>query len=135
MKPGTESKYKILVVDDSQSIREVLAALLSLEGHLCESAANVREAMEKVTQAHFDIVITDVPMPEMDGITLTGELTRHFSDLPVMIMTGQPDDSLVESARSAGAREILRKPFSISELVARLHRMLPAQEPTQEQRA
>ena len=118
------SKIRILVVDDNQCIREILTDLLSRRGHQCESATNGIEAMEKIKQNDFDAVITDLQMPEMDGIVLTRELHEHFSDLPVMIMTGQPDDSWVESAIGAGAREFLRKPFVISELMMRLHRML-----------
>jgi CheY-like chemotaxis protein len=98
------AKLNVLVVDDNDCIREVLTALLSHKGHRCESAANGREAMEKVAQGHFDVVITDVHMPEMDGITLTRELTLRFSDLPVMIMTGQLDEDCRKSALSAGAR-------------------------------
>ena len=130
-----ETELNVLVVDDNDSIRETLTILLSRRGYRCKSAVNGREAMEKVAQAHFDVVITDVHMPEMDGITLTKELTRHFSDLPVMIITGQPDDSLVESAITAGAREVIRKPFAIPDFMVRLHRMLHNQESPQEQRA
>lgn len=124
MEPGTGSKLKILVVDDSQSVREVLTALLSLEGHRCESAVNGRDAMEKVAQARFDVVITDVHMPEMNGIMLTREIARRFVNLPVMIMTGQLDDIARESAFAAGAREVLGKPFAITELKVKLQRMI-----------
>ena len=131
----SEAKLNVLVVDDNDCIREVLTALLSHKGYRCESAANGREAMEKVTQDHFDVVVTDVHMPEMDGITLTRELTLRFSALPVMIMTGQLDEDCRKSALSAGAREFLEKPFEISELTVKLHKMLRVQEPIVEQRA
>ncbi len=134
MEVTTGSILKILVVDDSDSMREVLTTLLSLEGHQCESAANGREAMEKVIQGHFDVVITDVNMPEMDGITLTKNLTRYFTNLPVMVMTGQFDGGSRESALTAGARDVLGKPFAISELKVRLHKMLPVKERIQERR-
>ena len=129
MEPSrSEAKLNVLVVDDNDSIREILTVLLSHKGHRCESAANGREAMEKVVQGHFDVVITDVNMPEMDGITLTRELTLRFSDLPVMIMTAQPDEHCRESALSAGAREVLGKPFEISEFMMTLHKMLDIQD-------
>ena len=135
MEPSrSEAKLNVLVVDDNDCIREVLTALLSHKGHRCESAANGREAMEKVAQGHFDVVITDVNMPEMDGITLTRELALRFSDLPVMIMTGQLDEHCRKSALSAGAREILRKPFEISEFMVRLHKMVDIQNLHGEQR-
>jgi DNA-binding NtrC family response regulator len=75
--------------------------MLSRRGYRCESTSNGIEAMQKVKQSNFDAVIRDFLMPEMDGIALLGELSHHFSHLPVMIMTGQPDDSLVEMAISA----------------------------------
>jgi CheY-like chemotaxis protein len=130
----SEAKLNVLVVDDNDCIREVLTALLSHKGHRCESAANGREAMEKVAQGHFDVVITDVNMPEMDGITLTRELALRFSDLPVMIMTGQLDEHCRKSALLAGAREVLRKPFEISEFMLRLHKMVDIQNLHGEQR-
>jgi len=136
MEPSrSEAKLNVLVVDDNNCIREILTALLSQRGYRCESAANGIEAMQKVRQSNFDAVITDLQMPEMDGIVLTRELRQHFSDLPVMIMTGQPDGSLVESAITAGAREVIRKPFAIPDFMVRLHRMLHNQESPQEQRA
>ena len=130
----SEAKLNVLVVDDNDCIREVLTALLSHKGHRCESAANGREAMEKVAQGHFDVVITDVHMPEIDGITLTRELALRFSDLPVMIMTGQLDEHCRKSALLAGAREVLRKPFEISEFMLRLHKMVDIQNLHGEQR-
>jgi two-component system alkaline phosphatase synthesis response regulator PhoP len=130
----SEAKLNVLVVDDNDCIREVLTALLSHKGYRCESAANGREAIEKVAQDHFDVVITDVHMPEMDGITLTRELTLRFSDLPVMIMTGQLDDHCRESAFTAGAREVLGKPFEIAELMVRLHKVVDTQNLNEEQR-
>ena len=135
MEPShSEVKLNVLIVDDSDCIREVLTALLSHKGHRCESAANGREAMEKVAQGHFDVVITDVNMPEMDGITLTRELALRFSELPVMIMTGQLDEHCRKSALLAGAREVLRKPFEISEFMLRLHKMVDIQNLHGEQR-
>ena len=135
MEPSnSEAKFGVLVVDDNDCIRETLTILLSRRGYRCESAANGIEAMQKAKQSHFDAVITDLQMPEMDGIALTRELRQHFSDLPVLIMTGHPDGSLVESAITAGAREVISKPFSISDLIMRLQRMLHIQEPALEQR-
>ncbi len=135
MEPNSpEANFKILVVDDSECIREGLTILLIRRGYRCESATNGIEAAEKVRQSDFDAVVADLQMPEMDGIGLTRELHQHFSDLPVMIMTGQPDESLSESATRAGAREVLEKPFEISDFMARLHRMLHDREPVLEER-
>jgi putative two-component system response regulator len=90
--------------------------------------------MLKVTQRRFDVVITDVLMPKMDGITLTRKLTQNFSYLPVMVMTAELDDDAKESALMAGARDVIRKPFEISEFMVRLHKVLDSQNLDEEQR-
>jgi DNA-binding NtrC family response regulator len=114
-------------------MREVIATILSLRGHRCESAENGIEAMEKVMQNRFDAVITDADMHKLDGIALRKELTHHFSKLPVMIMTG--DDSSEESAIDAGAREFLRKPSDLSEFIMKFHKILCVQKIATEQKA
>ncbi len=130
---STETKASVLIVDDNETMREVLALILSRRGYRCELASNGREAMEKIGQGNFDAVVTDVEMPEMDGIALTKELTRHHSHLPVMIMTGSLDERYMELAfTTCAAREFLRKPFEISEFVAKFHKMLSFQRLTSE---
>jgi CheY-like chemotaxis protein len=93
-----------------------------------------KEAVEKVAQTRFDLVITDVHMPEMDGITLTRELARRFAHLLAMIMTAQLDDLSRESAFMAGAREVLGKPFPIKEITAKLQKIIQVQDSICEQR-
>ena len=119
-----EPEFSVLVVDDNESIREVLAVILSGSGYRCESAKNGVEAMQRVRQSRFDAVVTDLEMPEMDGIALTREIRQQFSSLPVMIMTGYSDEDHRESAFRAGAREFLSKPFDIPDLIRKLHKML-----------
>ena len=115
-KRDTETKASVLIVDDNENMRAVLAIVLSRRGHRCELAANGREAMEKMDQGSFDAVVTDVEMPEMDGIALTQELTRRHSHLPVMIVTGSLDERYMElTFATCAAREFLKKPFEISE--------------------
>ena len=114
----------VLVVDDNEDIRETLALVLSGCGYRCESAKNGVEAMQRVRRARFDAVVTDLEMPEMDGIALTRELRQSFSNLPVMIMTGHSDDDHRETAFRAGAREFLGKPFDFHDLIRKLQKML-----------
>jgi len=123
---GIIDEFSILVVDDNESIREVLAVILSGSGYRCESAKNGVEAMQRVRQARFDAVVTDLEMPQMDGIALTREIRQQFSSLPVMILSGHTDDDSRETAFRAGAREFLSKPFDIPDFIRKLHGMLPA---------
>ena len=120
-----EPEFSVLVVDDNESIREVLAVILSGSGYRCESVKNGVEAMQRVRQSRFDAVVTDLEMPEMDGIALTREIRQQFSSLPVMVMTGHSDEEHRETAFRAGAREFLSKPFDIPDLIRKLHGMLP----------
>ena len=130
---GIVSGICILVVDDDCTIREVAAIILSRRGYRCELAKNDVEAMQRISQGRIDAVVTDLQMPEMDGITLTRQLSQDFSDLPVMVMTGNLDDDYKEIAFRAGAREFLSKPFAVHDLIGKLHRMLPGHNLRKEQ--
>ncbi len=116
--------YKILVVDDEDSIRRILSKVLSSQGHYCDTAGDGAEALEKFNAAPFDAVIADIRMPRVDGIQLTRELTGRYEDLPVMLMTGFVDQYEYDNAVKAGASDFIKKPVGIVELVARFDRMM-----------
>jgi diguanylate cyclase (GGDEF)-like protein len=116
--------YKILVVDDEESMRKLIVDFLSRKGHQCFAATNGREALDKLMETKFDAVITDIVMPEMDGIALTKELSKHYQSLPVMVMTGHAEEYSAEMAIASGAREFIKKPFSISEFLIRFDKMM-----------
>ena len=84
---------------------------------LC-GAGGAREALALVEASSFDLVISDVDMPEMDGFALMGEAHQRAPDLPFILMSGTPDPSLAERARAHGARACLPKPFSLDRLDA-----------------
>jgi CheY-like chemotaxis protein len=116
--------YKVLVVDDEEPMRTLMFTLLSKLGHQCITASNGIEALHKINQDKFDAVITDIVMPEMDGIALTKEIVVLYPNLPVMVMTGYSKEYSTESAISAGARDFIKKPFSIDEFILRLNKMM-----------
>jgi diguanylate cyclase (GGDEF)-like protein len=116
--------YKILVVDDEEPMRKLIVSLLSTKGHQCVTASNGLEALDKIMEAKYDALITDIVMPEMDGLALTKELSKHYQSLPVMIMTGHADEYSAETAIASGAREFISKPFSISEFIIRFDKMM-----------
>ena len=118
------TQYKILVVDDEEPTRKLIVSLLSPKGHQCVTANNGREALDKMMETKFDALITDIVMPEVDGITLTKELSKHYQNLPVMVMTGYTEDYSAETAIASGAREFINKPFSISEFIIRFDKMM-----------
>lgn len=122
---GADGKgYTVLVVDDEELLRELIVQILDLEGHRCLVAANGRAALDLMDDHPFDAVITDICMPELDGIALTREVLCRYGDLPIMVITGYPDRYSAASAIQAGAREFIVKPFSSTELMVSFHKMM-----------
>ena len=111
--------YRVLIVDDEEMVRKLLASLLTQRGHRVETAQHGIEALDIIKKNVLDAVVSDIVMPEMDGIVLTRELRKLHPGLPVMVMTGYGEKYSVESAIAAGAREFIKKPFSISEFITR----------------
>lgn len=118
------SHYKVLIVDDEEPIKKLIVTLLSRKGHQCATASNGLEALDKIRKTSFDAVVTDIVMPEMDGIGLTKTLLKHDPTLPIMIMTGHSDQYSAETAIVLGAREFVSKPFSVEEFILRFHKMM-----------
>ena len=116
--------YNVLVVDDEEQMRTLIAMTLSQKGHQCVTAKNGHEALDHIKATNFDALITDIVMPEMDGITLTKELLNYDQSLPVMVMTGYTDNYSAETAMASGAREFINKPFSVSEFMIRFDKMM-----------
>ena len=115
---------QILVVDDEEPIRKLISTLLSTQGYQCITASNGSEALNKILQNTFGAVITDIVMPEMDGITLIKKLLSLYPNLPVMVMTGFSQEYPTESALSVGARDFITKPFSNDEFILRFKKMM-----------
>jgi diguanylate cyclase (GGDEF)-like protein len=118
------SNLKVLIVDDEETVGNLLVSLLSNRGYECQTAKDGIEALEKIKNNSFDSAVIDVVMPIMDGITLTKELLKLYPKFPIMIMTGHADEHSAESAIAAGAREFMKKPFSIEEFILRFDKMM-----------
>ena len=116
--------YKVLIVDDEEMVRKFLVSLLSQYGHSCEIAKDGLEALEKIEKNVFDAMLIDIVIPRMDGITLTQKVIELYPDIPVMVMTGHADEHPAGSAVAAGAREFIKKPFSVDELMIRFDKMM-----------
>jgi CheY-like chemotaxis protein len=118
------SKYKVLVVDDEELMRKMIVDFLSSLGHSCLTAVDGVDALEKMKGNKIDAVITDIKMPNMDGITLVGELLTAYPGVPIMVMTAFEEEYSAGIAISVGAREFIKKPFSLDEFAIRLHKMI-----------
>ena len=118
------STYTILVVDDEELIRSLVVTFLSKLGHSCLTAIDGVDALDKMEGNKIDAVITDIKMPNMDGITLTSKISIKYPGLPIMVMTAFDEEYSAGIAISAGAREFIKKPFSLDEFAIRLHKMI-----------
>ncbi|MFL5397251.1 MAG: sigma-54-dependent transcriptional regulator [Myxococcales bacterium] len=107
---------RVLVVDDEQSLRKVLAATLQREGYEVSVCANGEEAIAALDRDGADVVVTDLVMPKMDGLTLLRKVVARHPDVPVIVVTAHGRiDSAVE-AMKAGAFDFLAKPFDHADL-------------------
>jgi CheY-like chemotaxis protein len=106
----------ILVVDDEFGIGELLEALLQDDGHRVLTAMNGRHALEKISEARPDLVISDLMMPVMDGAALLAALHENaeLKDVPFVLMCALPEASI--SDRVSGYDAFLRKPFKLAEI-------------------
>jgi two-component system, OmpR family, KDP operon response regulator KdpE len=114
---------KILIVDDEPQITRVLRTALSTQGHSLRIAANGVEGMEAVHIWKPDLVITDVSMPQMNGVELCREI-RAVSQIPIIVLSVRNQDHMKVEALDAGADDYVTKPFSIQELQARVRAQL-----------
>ena len=106
----------VLVVDDQEIICELIADLLSADGHTTASARHGHEALEMFGAAPFDLVITDQSMPLMNGVQLGGALKAHSPDTPVILLTGFGEEMLADGALPHGIDLVLGKPVSHADL-------------------
>lgn len=118
---------RILVVEDDHNLREAVVDTLMLNGHEIHEAANGRAALVILNQATVDLVLSDINMPEMDGLELLANLTEHKPWLPVVLMTAYGDVGQAVKAMQLGASDYLMKPFEVSELKGILKKYQPGQ--------
>jgi putative nucleotidyltransferase with HDIG domain len=114
-------KEKILVVDDEEAIREVISTLLDAQ---CTTASNGKLGLEAFRKDTFDLVLSDIVMPEMDGLKLLGELRLDDPDVPVIMVTAMHDISIALEAIRAGAYDYILKPFEKDQLYLSVRRAL-----------
>src|SRR5512141_364021 len=105
----------VLVVDDEKNIQVTLSRALSMAGHAVEVAGGGREALEKIAALPVDVVVMDVRMPDLDGLSVLEKARQTRPDLPVLITSGHGSTETVRSAFKLGAFDYLEKPITEKE--------------------
>ncbi|MFI0356361.1 response regulator transcription factor [Actinomadura sp. 9N407] len=125
MEPGTPpSAARILVVDDEPAVRESLTSSLEFEGYRVGAAADGALALASVAREAPDLVVLDVLMPRMDGLTACRRLRAQGATMPVLMLTARDMVGDRVSGLDAGADDYLAKPFELDELLARIRALL-----------
>lgn len=126
--PGRALKLgRILIVDDESVFRELIQSFLHARGHRVHTASNGKAAARWLATNDVDLVVTDICMPESDGMELMMELRQRGTGVPVIVMSGGVlgDVALVlRTAALLGARRALAKPFALEELAAAVEQEL-----------
>jgi len=108
----------ILIIDDEEIVRVLLRSALEAAGYEVTEAANGREGLELYRQRPTNLVITDILMPEMNGLDMLLELTREFLDAKVIAISGAGvEKHVLDVAKLLGARQTFQKPFSMPHLL------------------
>lgn len=125
--PGTvRPGARVLVIDDEPRVRDVLVDLLSEAGYRVEACADGRSGLARFEAERFDLVVTDLGMPEVTGWDVASEVKRLSPATPVIMVTGWAQRLTLDEARSRGADFLLAKPFIVDEVLAVMRRALGA---------
>jgi two-component system chemotaxis response regulator CheY len=108
----------ILVVDDSATVRKFVSASLTMQGFNVIAACDGMDALEKLPSWTFDLVITDLNMPNMDGFELIRSLRGNpqYKELPIIILSSLDDSTSIQTGKGVGASSYLMKPFSLEKI-------------------
>ena len=117
---------KILVVDDNPDIADLYASILSDAGYEVICAANGKKAVEQLGSAHFDLLVTDLVMPEKEGLELIRECKKIRPELKIIAVSGSLDGQFLRMAKLFGAHEALLKPFRPETLIQAVLTVLEA---------
>jgi excisionase family DNA binding protein len=123
-RPRVSERPRILVVDDEASIRELLSKTLALAEYEVDTAQDGRAAVERLRLGHYDLLIADLKMPGLDGLSLIREAKRLNVELPVIIITGFSTESSAIEAVNLGVAGYLTKPFRVPQVLAAAARAL-----------
>jgi DNA-binding response OmpR family regulator len=115
---------KILIAEDSEEVRTFVARALSRDGHQVDTVEDGVKALEALTEEAYDLVIADIVMPELDGISLALKVAKDQPDLPILLMTGYPAERERAHNLDALIRDVIVKPFTLKDICDAARRVL-----------
>jgi two-component system alkaline phosphatase synthesis response regulator PhoP len=115
---------RILLVEDEESIRDVVRLNLQLEGYEVVTSGNGRQALDLISGQHFDLLILDVMLPEMDGFTIAEQVRLSNAEVPILMLTAKDQAADKIMGLKKGADDYLTKPFNLEELLLRVGSLL-----------
>ena len=121
---SAERKTSILLVEDEENLHEALKLNLELEGYDVTSALDGAAALKAVQAEYFDLIILDVMLPEMDGITVTETVRISNNEVPILILSARNSSADRVLGLKKGADDYLTKPFNLEELLLRVHKLI-----------
>lgn len=119
-----DKTYSILLVEDEENLQEALKLNLELEGYEVSSSYDGADALKVVQQEHFDLIILDVMLPEMDGIAVCETIRLSNAEIPILILSAKNSSADRVLGLKKGADDYLTKPFNLEELLLRVHKLI-----------
>ncbi len=119
---------RVLLAEDEDTVREFVSRVLTMHGYAVLEAKDGAEAVELMNQHHFDLLLTDIVMPIMDGITLALKVRATRPNVPIILMTGYANESQRAHNLSVLIEELLSKPFNKDQLMAAVNKALGSED-------
>ena len=121
---GKEKKASILVVEDEESLREALKLNLELENYEITTAENGPTALKLVKNEYFDLIVLDIMLPDMDGITVCETIRMQHNDVPILFLSARNTSADRVEGLKKGGDDYLTKPFNLEELLLRVDKLI-----------
>jgi len=128
----TPPKLSVLLVEDEENLHDALKLNLELEGYEITSAFDGQEALKKIEEEYFDLIIMDVMLPGVDGISVTENIRLHNNDVPILILSAKNTSADRVTGLKKGADDYLTKPFNLEELLLRVQKLIEKNKKMQE---
>jgi len=126
IRAGEAETKHILVTDDEDSVREFVERALNYAGYAVTTAVNGQHALEKLQEQKFDLLLTDIVMPELDGIALALKATKDYPDMKILMMSGYANQRQRAHNLDVLAHEVISKPFTLDEITSKIEKTLKA---------